>query len=560
MSAAEATLVHKTGGALTKRIWIAPDGTVKSDGSHCVMVAGNADRWRINGLPDVAAAIGDFGTTDALTLGALAPGVPDHATITTRGRLNGAAQPNLITRTTDYFKFSAGPTLCLLDFDKKAMPAAVAAKIDAIGGFWPALVSVAPDMATAARVVRASTSAGLYDGKTGARFPSSGGSHTFLIVEDGRDIERFLKTLHQRAILAGLGWFMLGAAGQFLERSIIDRTVGSPERLVFEGAPVLVAPLMQDAGERRPIIFDGDTIDTTKVCPPLSAAEETQLRTMLAQEHMRLKPDAERVRAAYVDAQARRMTGVDHEEARRIIERRCAGVLLPDTVLDFDDTEIGAITVGTILSSPERYIDETLSDPVEGIDYGRCKAKVLRAGRSVVVHSLAHGISTTYRLLHDRKSAEAAIRKASRDDADKVFVCCVLTDDLDAGDIERLLGVATEASGVGRRALSAMLKEARAKAKAEAAAERRKAAQAARTDPRPQVPVPPSNAEWLPQMAILNSILGKVDEPEPPMRDIDGNVARVRVRRAPKLPPSQTLAPTRKSRRRAGCHHPNYRF
>ena len=58
----------------------------------------------------------------------------------------------------------------------------------------------------------------------------------FLGVQDGADVERFLKTLHARCWLAGLGWLMVGAGGQLLERSIVDRVVGTPERLVFEGS------------------------------------------------------------------------------------------------------------------------------------------------------------------------------------------------------------------------------------------------------------------------------------------------------------------------------------
>ena len=49
----------------------------------------------------------------------------------------------------------------------------------------------------------------------------------------------------------GFGWYMVGAGGQLLERSIVDRMVGAPERLVFEGAPVLDPPLAQDQESRR---------------------------------------------------------------------------------------------------------------------------------------------------------------------------------------------------------------------------------------------------------------------------------------------------------------------
>ena len=64
----------------------------------------------------------------------------------------------------------------------------------------------------------------------------------------------------------GLGWMMVGAGGQLLERRIVDRMVYAPERLVFEGAPVLDPPLAQDQASRAPIVTDGPPIDTRAVC------------------------------------------------------------------------------------------------------------------------------------------------------------------------------------------------------------------------------------------------------------------------------------------------------
>jgi len=211
-------------------------------------------------------------------------------------KLNGASAPGLITRTLDYFEFRPGLALALIDYDLKGMPPEVAARITEAGGFWPALCGVIPALNRAARVMRASTSAGLYRTDTGERLPGSSGCHAFVVVADGADMPRFLSVLHARCWLAGLGWFLLSAAGQLLERSIVDRSVGSPERLVFEGPPVLVAPLKQDATLRRPIATDGEVLDTLKVCPPLSAAEETRPKQVLAREAVQLRPEAERVR------------------------------------------------------------------------------------------------------------------------------------------------------------------------------------------------------------------------------------------------------------------------
>ena len=125
------------------------------------------------------------------------------------------------------------------------MPDAVRTRIKEAGGFWAALVSVLPEMETAGRIVRRSTSTGIIRTDTGEALPGSNGMHVYLHAQDGADSSAS-STLHERCWLAGYGWHMVGAGGQLLDRSLVDRMVYAPERLVFEGAPVLVSPLAQD--------------------------------------------------------------------------------------------------------------------------------------------------------------------------------------------------------------------------------------------------------------------------------------------------------------------------
>ncbi len=58
---------------------------------------------------------------------------------------------------------------------------------------------------------------------------------------------------------------------------------------------------------------------------------------------------------------------------------------------------------------------------------------------------------------------------------------------------------------------------------------------AERRDARPQIRVPHVDAPWLPQMDVINGILGTSTMPEPPMRDLEGIVTQVRVRRVPNM-------------------------
>ena len=271
----------KHGGPLTKRISLATDGTLVKDDSACAMGRGAAERVGLDGVNALGALIEDLTSSQALALGALRADLPNKVEVTTAREVNGEARPGLIART--------GANI-ILDYDSKGMPATVAAELRRLGGFGPALVTVLPALKGTAHLVRLSTSAGLSRDDTGEALPGSDGVHVFVEVKDGSDIERFLKTLHERCWLAGFGWMVVSKSGALLERSIVDRTVGGPERLVFEGGPVLVPPLQQDKESRRPIAVDGVVLDTKAVCLPLSIVERARLNELKAKERERTPP------------------------------------------------------------------------------------------------------------------------------------------------------------------------------------------------------------------------------------------------------------------------------
>jgi hypothetical protein len=409
----ELTIFAKSQGSLTKKISLAPDGSVHSDGSHCVMTHGRARRFAFTSMDALAEEINRLASNEALTLGRLRPDLPAEVEVVTKSKLNGASHPGIIARSQEHLVYPEGAAaMVLLDFDTKGMPPSVDGKLVAAGGFWPALVSVVKELEGTARIERASTSAGLYDERTGEAFPGSGGRHTYVLVKDGSDNERFLKTLHARCWLAGFGWMMVGAGGQLLDRSIVDRVVGSPERLAFEGAPILTSSLAQDKTARIPLVVDGEPFDTLLACPPLTIVELARLRELRAKQAHELAGDCAKARDAFVEYHAPPLaerTGLTLQRARKTIERQCEGVLLPDLVLPFDDPDLAGKTVADALADPDRFEGETLADPVEGIEYGRCKARIMRrADGSLWINSFAHG-RTVYELKLDYRNVKAAL-------------------------------------------------------------------------------------------------------------------------------------------------------
>jgi hypothetical protein len=389
----EITVFAKRGGTMSKRIWLDDDGKVISDGSACAMAHGIARRVEIADIRTYADLINACRPNEAVALGRLKPGLPAEVNIVTANELNGGTDPKTVARTKDFFIFEPGKAgLVLIDFDPKGMSDAVKQQFEQFGGLFGALCTILPALETVALVERASTSSGLRNAETGESFRHSGGKHIVIAVLDAADIPRFLSDLHARAWLNGLGWGICSAAGSFLERSIVDKSCGSPERLIFEGAPIIEPPLVQAA--REAIAHDGTVLDTRQ-CAPLTEREQADLEKLVAAEELRLLPERQAARAAWSLHHIERLIGrgVPECEARREVDRWIdRRELTSGFELPFDDRTLAGITVADVLADPDRFIGETMADPVEGPPYGRGKAIIFRhPDRSLFINSFAHG-------------------------------------------------------------------------------------------------------------------------------------------------------------------------
>ena len=371
------TVFNKAGGALTKKIRLAADGTLERDGSECRMSNGSARRTPIANLSALAEIIDGRSPIRPSRLARCATGCPTRSGSSPRRSSMDRQTPSPAPATRSSTARTARRSCCwILTAVECRQDIADRLRSD----FWAVLMEVVPDLRHAARLIRASTSAGLFNSDTGESLEGSGGLHGYVIARDGADAERFLTALHDRCWLHGLGWIKLGAAGQMLDRSIIDRSVAAPERLVFEATPILSKPLGQDQESRRPIVHDGEVLDTQAACPSLTAEEQRRVEQLKAAARERIKPEAERVHEAYVEREAEEIvarTGISKKAAVAQVRSRCRGVLAVDAVLPFADKELEGCTVGDVLADPERFNGRVLADPIEGVSYGRTTAMVM---------------------------------------------------------------------------------------------------------------------------------------------------------------------------------------
>ena len=176
-----------------------------------------------------------------------------------------------------------------------------------------------------------------------------------------------------------------------------------------------------------------------------------------------------------------------------------------------------------MLSDPARFIDETLSDPLEGPSYGPCKAKVLKSddGR-LFVNSFAHG-GMTYRLLLDRAALEAMIQQAAPGEAANILGESIDDALLFPGGEDDLVTAVVKRDGTGKREVQNRMKEWRSRRRREARSARRQNA----AGPAPDDWVPTGDGELDVFCMGLDVMLADVNGPEPPMRGINGRLATV---------------------------------
>jgi hypothetical protein len=140
-----------------------------------------------------------------------------------------------------------------------------------------------------------------------------------------------------------------------------------------------------------------------KAIPHLTKAQWAEYEILVAKSKAALAPKCAKIKAAFIRNRTKELVaeGMDEAKARTLVTNQANGTLLPGLVLPFDDPDLAGTTVGDVLRDPERYIDETLADPLEGIAYGPCKAKILRGvDGGLVVHSFAHG-GAMYPMVHE---------------------------------------------------------------------------------------------------------------------------------------------------------------
>ena len=329
--------------------------------------------------------------TDALCLGVPKGDIPSAA-VTSRHRSEHLRKNgiNCITRTKEYFAFPEGEGWLLIDYDDKGIPESIHEAIEAHGGVFQILLRLWPQLKQGDFVIKPSSSAGVH--LPGTHPSNSTGFHMFVRLRNASQVPKALQALHARCWDCGLGYHLISKSGQQLDRSIIDVSVGSPERLIFTADPILLDGIQRvpvETIQNSGVAIDGPSL-------PISAAW-TRARDIDRQNGIE---GAKSIRDNFIGEQTKRHVeeyGATLTEARAIVRSRIRGRVLSDHDV-LDTAANGLQTVGDILDTLKPADVVPCADPIEGREYNPTAASVIWqfSHKHPALVSHANGMQTVY--------------------------------------------------------------------------------------------------------------------------------------------------------------------
>jgi hypothetical protein len=394
---------------MTKKFSLKPDGTL-SKTSIAELTSGLCQTFGLKTLREFADFLDDLKSNQAMLYG-ISPEHP-QAHVVTKAKLAENQTPNTITRTRDFFQFAPVPGVMMLDHDgvpdgqDELTPEQLRAK----------LIDVAPMLGDAAMLWRPSASSGI-KATDGRQLTRLCGQRIYIPVVDASQIPAAGKALVDLLWAAGVGWFRIGAAGQALERTLVDASVWQPERLDFAAAPVLADGLTREAPKA---IFFNEHSPLADLRTLIAADDGSVKASAKKQREEALRaatPKRDEARAAWVAERAPALAqhrNIPEDQAQLILRRACENrTLLGDFLLKSSDGV--DVTVGDLLDNPERWHGKRFADPLEPT-YGndnRIAWANLRGGGRPHLYSHAHG-GTRYNLVRPSQRIQLAAGQRAR--------------------------------------------------------------------------------------------------------------------------------------------------
>lgn len=365
---------------INKHYYLDKDGTIqKSSSAH--MSSGNFEVRYIKNAESLHDVFNNLSSNQAVSIG-----IPhDHDTKSPILKGSVCSEKNhvkgSINRTKQFMQFS---NCFIFDIDDSSL------SIDEI---LPALLKVDSNLIHADILIRPSSSYGIR--KSDDKASVKNGSYHVWVggVCTPNDIARYGNVFSDICWLKDTGKICISKSGSFLVRQLIDASVFSPERLVFEAKPTLDKGIEQDEIPFRIHKAIGSSPFDTKLLNDLNENERTRKQLLINQYKDDLRFKAEETKQSYIDEHVSDAihSGDDPELIRQhLTASLISGELYSSQYVKFDHE--GIVKVEDILKSPEQFDQCSLADPFDWkIDIQTNVAKFYANKGNPLIHSFKHG-------------------------------------------------------------------------------------------------------------------------------------------------------------------------
>lgn len=377
---------------LTKKHTIGEDGELKKESSP-LFSSGSAKTMELKTLDELASTIDGLKKNQCIATGVF--DLPE-CRIVVKDKLDKDGVANGIRARSKEFMKQPSSGILLLDYDQNEYMAEhqICHSVNEVINI---IKSVAPEFKKVGYIGRESASSGIY--KTGGSPKKyDKGFHIYMLVKDIplTDIKEYLDV---KLWNGDYGYIDYARNGAMLPRTIVDLSVFSPERVIYEAHPVLGEGVSMVP--KQWVKKSGGVLSGTLT---LSNSEKLQSREAIraAKDDPKKMENAKAKETQFNDDQVLKcmvVKNISKEEAQQIVSgfqlNTEEGTLLPEEfVIDLGSKKI---TVKELLKSGSDYNGLRFPDPIEGVDYGHNKAIFyFNNGNNPIIRSFAHG-GQTYR-------------------------------------------------------------------------------------------------------------------------------------------------------------------
>lgn len=305
-------------------------------------------------------------------------------------KLNGDA----IARSNVHFDWPSGGGILMIDYD----PAEGRPVLDR-NELVSRICAVVPGLANVTKLWWPSSSSHIFKGEedlTGLR-----GQRLYILVDDATDIPRAGRVIEQHLWAAGEGFITVSKAGSLLKRSLVDGCVWQPCRLDFAAGAATESGLTQRRGQ--PIMIPGDLAScdsrtllqepSSDIIKAAERAEASARKANLELAHER-RESWRKERQLHLRTASHGALLISERQLDRAVDCLELTRSFPLTVFSSDGVRT-LVTVGDVLSAPDKYDGLRTLDPIEPDYRGEESSAVLYLKSSApTLHSFARGGST----------------------------------------------------------------------------------------------------------------------------------------------------------------------